>query len=763
MSRTKKSKPTKKFEKTKLKATLDRRKDFAKVKQRHQLKDKKRRKTEKQIAKNGSPDKNEASPGEDMDTDKFFQDNFSALDKRSRQDGSSSLNGDLPAGLGKRKRLGSQPQNTPLRPDEEGSESNRNESSGEGSEDDADLYKGQMDALAQKDPEFYKYLQENDAELLDFDENNDLAEVDDLSDNEEDGRLSKKRKRTEEEQSDKNDNKISVALIEKWKASMDQQHSIRALRQIVLAFRAAVHVNDEGEQDYKYTIAGPEIYHQVLMTALKKVPLVLNHHLPIKETTAGKVRVATDSKKFKTLSPLIKSYASSIQYLLTTLSDAATLRMTLQSFEPLLPYLLQFRKSLKVAVISLSGIWSDVSNNETVRVTAFLLLRRLMIIGDPGIRETVLKSAYEGIIKGSRSTTVHTLPGVNLMKNSAAEIWGMDEKVSYTTGFTHIRQLAIHLRSNITKPTKDSYKAVYNWQFVHSLDFWSRVLSTHCTPLAEAQKGKESSLRPLIYPVVQITLGAMRLIPTSTYFPLRFHLIRSLIRLSSASGTFIPLGPVLLEVLNSAEMKKPPKPTTLRPLDFSISIRAPSNYVKSRVYQDGISEQVVELLSEYFVLWTKSIAFPELQLPVTIMLKRWSRTVAPKSNGNRNVKLNQAIGLLVQKLEANARWIEERRSQVTFAPKDREEVQAFLKETGWEETPLGAFVVGQRKQREERRKVMELAQQQEAREGHPDDDETLVKEDYGHVSSAEEEFEDRNEDDVEAEEISEFEDEIEEK
>jgi len=171
----------------------------------------------------------------------------------------------------------------------------------------------------------------------------------------------------------------------------------------------------------------------------------------------------------------------------------------------------------------------------------------------------------------------------------------------------------------------------------------------------------------------------------------------------------------LLEVLNSAEMKKSPKPTTLRPLDFSSIIRAPTSYLKTRVYQDGVGEQVMELFSEFFVLWTKSVAFPELQLPVSVMLKRWLRTASSKTTGNKNAKVNQGLLLLVQKMETNARWIEERRNKVTFAPKDRAEVEAFLKDTTWEDTPFGAFVVGQRKTRDEKRKVLEQARLEEGR------------------------------------------------
>lgn len=387
--------------------------------------------------------------------------------------------------------------------------------------------------------------------------------------------------------------------------------------------------------------------------------------------------------------------------------------MTLESLLALLPYILSFKKVLREVVKTVCSVWSDSSNTEMTRLSAFLVLRRLVVISDPNIREAVLRQTYQGLVRGARKTTIHNIQGINLMKNTASELWGIDANVGYTTGFGFIRQLAIHLRQSITNKTKDSYKTVYNWQYVHSLDFWSRVIAAHCESLREAESGKESPLRPLIYPIVQVTLGAMRLIPTAQYFPLRFQLIRSLLRISSATSTYIPLAPALVEVLNSAEMKKPPKPSTLKALEFSTSIRATKAYLRTRIYQDGVGEQVAELLSDFFVLWAKNIAFPELALPVIVMLKRWVKSMTKKSSGNRNAKINSLIALLVQKLEANSKWIEEKRAKVDFAPNHRAGVEGFLKDVEWEKSPLGAYVVGQRKTREQKAKMEETARKTE--------------------------------------------------
>jgi nucleolar complex protein 2 len=464
------------------------------------------------------------------------------------------------------------------------------------------------------------------------------------------------------------------------------------------------------------------VYHEILVTTLELVPTVLNHHLPLNETKSGKVKLATNSKKFQSLSPMIKSHAGAVQHLLSSLTDDATLKLTLNSIIPLLPYVLSLKKFLRTLVKSIVEVWSQPGTEEATKITAFLVIRRLVVIGDPGIREAVLKTVYQALVTTSSKTNIHNLQAINLMKNTAAELWGLDENVGYISGFNYIRQLAVHLRNSITSKSnpsaggpsaKESYKSIYNWQYVHSLDFWSRVLSLHCDGLKEAQAGKESALRPLIYPVVQITLGAMRLIPTAQYFPLRFQLIRSLLRISRTTGTYIPLAPVLVEVLQSRELRKAPKASTHAPLDMKVLIRVPKSYLHTRVLQDGLGEEVTELLAEFFVLWTKSIAFPELALPVAIILRRWIKESSHRVTGNKNPKITSALVLLVQKLNANTSWVEEKRNKVEFAPNDRSQVDAFLKDENWEKTPLGAFVVGQRRSKEEKEKVLERGRRED--------------------------------------------------
>lgn len=744
-------KATKKFEKNHLKDTIERRKGFAKIKQRQQIKAKKRARHASDYAKvsdeeegkeapkdNGRPPR-EDNEMKDMTVDEFFQGGFEIpeLSKKAKKF-AKAKEVTLKAGKRKRSTVEDEENDSGFGFASDASDAGAaiidDEASESGTEEPVGGHREDLDALAEKDPEFYRYLKENDAELLDFEEDAALPELDELSDAEPPRKKKKKQKQSkpdsedEADEGDTDDTEVTMSMVKKWQAAMTEQKSLRAMRQVVLAFRAAAFVNDGDDKAYKYTISTPEVYHQLLVVSLNHVPKVLSHHLPVKELPSGRVRFSTDTKKFRTLTPLLKSHANSVHHLLESLSDAATIKLTLASLLPLLPYILSFKKVLKNLVKAVISIWSDPSSTEATRINAFLLIRRLAVISDTSLREAVLKSTYQGLIRGSRTTTVHTLSGINLMKNSAAELWGLDPSLAYTTGFTYIRQLAIHLRTSITHPTKDSYKTIYNWQYIHSLDFWSRVLSTHCSPSANpALKGNASAspLHPLIYPLVQITLGALRLIPTPLYFPLRFHLTRALLRLSLTTNTYIPLAPSLLEVLSSPELKKPPKPSTHKPLDFTTTLRAPKSYLRTRVYQTGVGEQVAELLAEFFGVWAKNIAFPELVIPPSVLLKRWLKDVSPhgpssnhksamgKGKGNKNSKVNSAIALLVQKLDANAKFVEERRRKVDFAPGNREDVARFLEEVGWEDTPLGAFVVGARKVREERERVLEEGRERE--------------------------------------------------
>lgn len=192
------------------------------------------------------------------------------------------------------------------------------------------------------------------------------------------------------------------------------------------------------------------------------------------------------------------------------------------------------------------------------------------------------------------------------------------------------------------------------------------------------------------------------LVPTSRYYPLRFQLISSLLRIMQRTGTYIPLAPFLLEIFDSSEFSRKPKGASLKPLDWNYYIRAPAAYPKTRVYVDGLIDEVTYLLVEFFASSSTSISFPELILPICIALRRHVKK-------SKNNKMTSALKSVIERLEANAKFVEEKREKIEFSPQDREQVDAFL--AGEEGSPLRTYLKLVRKQRDAKRELLEKSLQ----------------------------------------------------
>ena len=313
-------KSTKKFERNHLKDAIEKRKDVAKIKQRQQTKAKKQARNAADKARAPDDEAKPAVPGKangsaaadlsKMSADEFFQGGFDLPEQKRKGKKAVNLK-EVPQKTGKRKREEKDEESYDDVP-EQGSPFASNNEMGSDQEDGLEAHKGDLDALAERDPDFYNYLKENDAELLDFDEDVDLAEVDQLSEEEEAQKKKRKKskdKKDVQQEAEDDESEVTTAMIRKWKTAMVEQHSLRAMRQTVLAFRAAAYVNSDDGKEHKYSISSPEVYNELLLTALEHVPKVLSHHLPTKESISGKVRIATDSKKYRTLSPLLKSHS----------------------------------------------------------------------------------------------------------------------------------------------------------------------------------------------------------------------------------------------------------------------------------------------------------------------------------------------------------------------------------------------------------------------------------------------------------------------
>ena len=95
------------------------------------------------------------------------------------------------------------------------------------------------------------------------------------------------------------------------------------------------------------------------------------------------------------------------------------------------------------------------------------------------------------------------------------------------------------------------------------------------------------ALEPLIYPLVQLTNGTIKLNYTTKYFPLRFHLARLLIQLSEQTGKFIPILPYYLDILNNHNMGKKAPKLSMKPMDFSCVLRLSKSQLAENGFRDA--------------------------------------------------------------------------------------------------------------------------------------------------------------------------------
>ncbi|TFK69768.1 Noc2-domain-containing protein [Pluteus cervinus] len=564
-------------------------------------------------------------------------------------------------------------------------------------EDEGETHLQELSKLAEKDPEFYQYLQENDRELLEFDPNNGDDSDASMSDGDQDQTV---------------EDKVPVltkVILQKWQKTLLEQRSLRSLRKLLIAFRSAVYMNEEDHTPV-WTIDSSKVYNKLLITTLRYAPVVLSHHVPVKVLPNGHFKPPTQTPKLKTLQKMILSYFHNVINLLSQLSDTDMLEVAITESAKIIPYIITSRKAIKTYLKKCLELWCSSADN--VRIAAYVAIRKLACSSDDTILDHILKGSYMTLIRSSKSTTVYTLPAINLMKNSASEVFCMNHVTTYQHAFGYIRQLAIHLRNSIKSKTKESYKLVYNWQYVHCVDFWSIVLARACDARNELATGKESDLKTLIYPLVQVSLGAIKLISNSRSYPFHLHIIHSLLHLTRHTGTYVPISPYILPILTTTlAAGSRPKSSTLRPLDFETHIRAPQQYAKTRIYAECLVEETSYLLAEWLCSSPVhgSISFPEIVVPIVVLLRKSIKSA--RSNSNVGKELN-VVKTLVERIEESATWLENKRRGVSFAPAMTTEVNEWEKSIRLQldDSPLGKYLRVQQKAREKRQKLLDKAQ-----------------------------------------------------
>jgi len=520
-------------------------------------------------------------------------------------------------------------------------------------------HKEALGKLKETDPEFYEFLQEEDSELLDFDEeeDDDDEDEDDLSNDEDNAAKRKKaKKRT-----------LTTEIVKKLCENAEGGESLAGAKALFQAYRSACHYGDDENDgdEASVRLASSSAFHELVQYTLTNADVILRGLLGVEsrdEETNDAAFKPHVNARWKKVQPLAKSYIGNTLHLLGNLTDPEMTAMVIRQLKIVTPFMVTFERLTKR--VTRSALHCFGSGEPSVRVQAILLLRAMAVGLPPPALERVAKGVYRTFASNAKFLNAESVEHIVFMSTCVVEIFGLDQQQSYPLAFTYIRQLASLLRGALTAKSKEAFRNVYCWQYVNCLECWERVLSMHA-------KDEDAPLRPLVYPLAQVALGAARLLPSARYAPLRLRLVALLNRLSVSTGRFIPVAPLLMELLTFSELTKPPVSSKSHPPDFTIVLRLAKQDLRVPGVQDVIVESSMEALAEHLHQNAYSPAFPELAHIPTRELKKFSKTVSV-------TRFKKAARAVIDAAERTSDWIIRKRDNVDFAPKDLDKVANFL-------------------------------------------------------------------------------------
>lgn len=697
-------KATRKFNQKHLKGELERRKEHKKVQKGIQKRDaKKKQQRKKSAAGDGSEEGSFTGIGEIDELTDFTQSvpkgikgDEVDMDQLMMDEGDDGSDISDEENLAQLLDAGSD-SDSEMEDDDDGDDEDlENEDLGENEEEDEEeVFKKELEAMSTKDPSFFEYMKKNDPNSLtvldEASEEGQEEDDDDEASDEEMGDSEPKSKKTA----------VTTAMLDNWEQEINKKHSIKAFKKLLLAFYSASHMESENDNSVEtpFLIEGMNIFNRTITVTIRTAAKTLGYYAPVVD---DKVNKNSGKAPWKVVQALLKSYLSSLLELLKQMGDASMVQFLIKETEKVVPYFACFAKYSQGYVKELLRQFGAVSADDGVRVQALLSLRRIVGLPKSGVADIALKGIYLTYVRNSNVKTVSNLTTIHLMRNCGVELYGYDANASYQHAFVYIRQLAIHLRNSMQLRNKESFRAVYNWQFINSLSFWTEVLATYCGDRAEDQPKLCATLESLVYPLTQIIIGVARLVPTAKYFPLRIHCIEQLLRLSSATGIFIPVLPFIIEMLESPDfLNRRPINSTLKPLNMDAELKAPKEYEHTRVYLDTVLESVFGLLADAIASQSVRIAFPELVVPTVIQIRRWRKRV-----GKSWIKFSKQLQGLLEKIDQTSKLVLQQRGKIDFAPSNMTSANQFMSDVSCDSTPIGKYAQSLRKVKEQQRAAL---------------------------------------------------------
>jgi len=554
----------------------------------------------------------------------------------------------------------------------------------------------QLASLKATDPAFFAYLKKNGSSLLDF------APPSSSSDDDADAEAAALREAGLDDDDDDNMKKpskqpktvvLTNEMIKKW-GKKAGSGSLTSLRRLVIAFRAGVLLtNDDNEREgppLKYKVPSSQVFQTLMRWCIPNMFLAFDRQLnysphvsnddsdlsnhasdstlsnhasssnsntssfdsntsqhAAKLAATSNRTLPSESDAWPKVMLTIRSYLNHLhQFVHEVMGNPRMLRFVLQHTHDHAIYFLCFKPTRRRWFKTLVEIWSG-STDERARIAAFFNIRKFTIIAPfPFLETTCIKTMYLAYVRHARFVNPASAPLINFMADCVVEMCGLDFISTYQKAYTYIRQAAVHLRNTLQSRTKQAYLAIYNWQYINSLKLWVSLLVHY---------PNQQHLKLLIYPLIQVLIGTIRLIRSPKYFPLRLTVVHLLNQLCASNNVFVPVAPYLCEVIEYCATRKALSSSKNANFDLLFQLKVSKSAIQSKQFQERCFSRATELLLDHYYVFAYSIAFPELLVPSKIRLSKFAKAAATPT-------IKKRLRIALTKLDQHANWISQKRA-----------------------------------------------------------------------------------------------------
>ncbi|KAI3647292.1 hypothetical protein MP228_007513 [Amoeboaphelidium protococcarum] len=545
----------------------------------------------------------------------------------------------------------------------------------------------QLEQLKSADPDFYKYLKENDPALLQFNEElEDGNIVDDeanISDLDEDDLVA-----------DEQDSEISEDPLDDIIKQIRDNSSVSAAKQAISMLKTMLMPqsesdNDDGDEGEMAQLSAATLNDnssKLIEVITTDIPLMICKQLGVSGDTNSNRLKSGSSNAAKKYKVLMKQYSTCLVILLDQLQDREMFHFIVvkleQSKVALLLSMLELNKITKKLWTLLiefacnckvdTSVDYNAQRDIEMKTGAMVLIKSwLSAITDKECRLFAGKLLIKSFLTSCKSTATHNYEAVEYVMKSIVETLIPLKDLCYTVGFLGIRQLAVLLRNAITKPSADNSAAIANWSTVWSVRLWCLLLHRQCPP-------KEDIMHQLYFPLTTVAFGIIRFASAKQYLPLRLHLLKALQSLSGPKFVFLPILSVAFSnVMDVVQVliKSKDGPAAGsggggKPAQIQFALKLSTKYAGTALNYVPMLDYVIdEVVEADLVSWSRHVAFPELSVCVKMQLRQIRKLLEQHYHQLKALDgFKKKIVALQKCVDENSQWVQQQRLTIQASP-----------------------------------------------------------------------------------------------